>query len=249
MVLSMMQASGDNVPAAAAKAERMLASGYKKLTAYEVSGGGFEWWGKKPAHAALTAYGLMQFADMARVFDVDKEMVARTRTWLLGKRDGKGGFVTGGGRYGHFMGGSKEARSAYIAYALLYSGEKKGQMQAEIGLLEKRAQSTENAYELAVAACALAEAKRPSAALARARLLKLQKKVGSLLGTGSITGSGPRDLRVETTAFAEQAGTAARALADPGDDVEAKDLLVELGPDAQDEAGGSDAPPPPASAA
>jgi hypothetical protein len=202
MVLSMMQTSGDNVPAAAAKAERMLASGYKKLTAYEVSGGGFEWWGKKPAHAALTAYGLMQFADMARVFDVDKEMVARTRTWLLGKRDGKGGFVTGGGRYGHFMGGSKEARSAYIAYALLYSGEKKGQMQAEIGLLEKRAQSTENAYELAVAACALAEAKRPSAALARARLLKLQKKDGSLLGTGSITGSGPRDLRVETTAFA-----------------------------------------------
>jgi A-macroglobulin TED domain len=202
MVLGMLQASGDNIPAAAAKARGMLANGYKKLVAYEVSGGGFEWWGKKPAHAALTAYGLMQFTDMARVFDVDKDMVARTRTWLLGKRDGKGGFVTGGGRYGHFMGGSKEARSAYIAYSLLYAGESAANMQAEIGWLEKRAQSTDNAYELGVAACALAEANQPSAALARERLRKLQKKDGSLLGSGSITGSGERDLAVETTAFA-----------------------------------------------
>ena len=34
---------------------------------YEVSGGGFEWFGNNPAHEALTAYGLLQFHDMAKV--------------------------------------------------------------------------------------------------------------------------------------------------------------------------------------
>ena len=208
MVLSLLETSGDNLPAAAAKAQKMLASGYEKLTGYEVSGGGFEWWGKKPAHAALTAYGLMQFTDMSKVFEVEADMVVRTRNWLLGKRDGKGGFVTGSGKYGHFMGGSKEARSAYIAYSLLYSGQEPASMKRELDRLEERAKETKNAYELAVAACALAEANsrsaegRPAAAAARARLLELQEKDGSLLGTGSITGSGKRDLRTETTSFA-----------------------------------------------
>ena len=46
--------------------------------------GGFEWFGKDPGHEALTAYGLLQFHDMSRVFAVDQPMVARTRDWLLG---------------------------------------------------------------------------------------------------------------------------------------------------------------------
>jgi len=43
---------------------------------------------------ALTAYGLMEFKDMAQVFDVDKEMITRTTKWLNSKRDGKGIFGT-----------------------------------------------------------------------------------------------------------------------------------------------------------
>ncbi len=34
---------------------------------FEVAGGGFEWFGSAPAHEALTAYGALQFQDMAKV--------------------------------------------------------------------------------------------------------------------------------------------------------------------------------------
>ncbi|NJN78609.1 MAG: hypothetical protein HC803_10045 [Saprospiraceae bacterium] len=50
-----------------AKAERFLALGYDKMKGYEVEGGGFDWWGKAPAHEGLTAYGLMQLVDMSKV--------------------------------------------------------------------------------------------------------------------------------------------------------------------------------------
>lgn len=226
MVLSMLKAGGDNLPAVAANAQKMLAVGYKKLTGYEVAGGGFEWWGKQPAHAALTAYGLLQFTDMAQVFEVDEKMVARTRTWLLGKRDGDGGFVTGGGRYGHFQGGSVESRSSYITYALLYSGQEPSSMKVEIDHLAARASSTDNPYELAVAACALTNLEHAAAGSARARLSKMQEPNGSVMGKSSITNSGKRDLRIETTAFAVLSWLAG---ADEGDNEEAQraiDFLI-----------------------
>jgi hypothetical protein len=39
---------------------------------FEVAGGGFDWFGRPPANVTLTAYGLMEFRDMARVHDVDR---------------------------------------------------------------------------------------------------------------------------------------------------------------------------------
>ena len=37
------------------------------LAGFEVQGGGFDWFGSAPAHEALTAYGALQFQDMAKV--------------------------------------------------------------------------------------------------------------------------------------------------------------------------------------
>src|SRR5262249_23682535 len=42
------------------------------------------------ANVLLTAYGLMEFRDMAAVHDVDKSLIERTRQWLLSKRDRDG---------------------------------------------------------------------------------------------------------------------------------------------------------------
>ncbi len=52
---------------------------YAKLAAFESPGGGFEWFGGSPAHEALTAYGLMQFAEMSEAVPglVDSAMVRR----------------------------------------------------------------------------------------------------------------------------------------------------------------------------
>src|SRR6202008_146495 len=74
------------------KTRGLLEVSYKRLTGFESRTKGYEWFGADPGHEALTAYGLMQFTDMSRVRSVDKDMLDRTRAWLLSRRDGKGGF-------------------------------------------------------------------------------------------------------------------------------------------------------------
>ncbi|MDH5597562.1 MAG: TonB-dependent receptor plug domain-containing protein, partial [Cyclobacteriaceae bacterium] len=97
-----------------ARAMRYLTSGYKKLVAYEVTGGGFEWFGYSPAHEGLTAYGLLQFMELGKVSDmVDQKMMDRTYQWLLSRKDGKGGFQQNRGKYG-FSGASSEVNNAYL---------------------------------------------------------------------------------------------------------------------------------------
>ena len=61
---------------------------------------GFEWFGNDPGHETLTAYGLMEFTEMAEVHSVDSELIDRTRGWLLSRRDGNGGFQSVQGKYG-----------------------------------------------------------------------------------------------------------------------------------------------------
>ncbi|OAI41885.1 hypothetical protein AYO40_02235, partial [Planctomycetaceae bacterium SCGC AG-212-D15] len=73
-------------PQVVARAKDLLGRGYGKLTSFECMNvpdqkkKGYEWFGgTAPAHEALTAYGLMQFRDMAAVYDVDPIMVERTK--------------------------------------------------------------------------------------------------------------------------------------------------------------------------
>ena len=47
-----------------------ICTGYSKLVGFESAGGGFEWFGGSPGHEALSAYGVLQFEDMAKVRDV-----------------------------------------------------------------------------------------------------------------------------------------------------------------------------------
>jgi hypothetical protein len=72
-----------SAPEVEAKARQYIHLGYQRLLSFEVRGGGFEWFGSSPANHTLTAYGLMEFQDMARVHDVDPNLIARTRRWLL----------------------------------------------------------------------------------------------------------------------------------------------------------------------
>lgn len=203
MALSLMDDGGDSIPALQERAEDLLRKGYAKLAGYEVAGGGFDWWGKAPAHVALSAYGLMQFVDLQRVLPiVDAQLLERTKSFLLSKRDSEGGFVTGQGKYGHFMGGTDDTRSSYVTMALLYAGVPAGELQAEVARLARRAETCEDPYETAICAVGLGLAKHEAAAAARARLLKLRQADGSLQGQQSITASGKPDRAVEATSLA-----------------------------------------------
>jgi hypothetical protein len=106
------------------RAKGLLEVSYKKLTGFESRTKGYEWFGADPGHEALTAYGLMQFTDMAQVRNVDKDMLDRTRAWLLSRRDGNGGFSRNAKALDSFGGAPADTTNAYIVWALIESGRK-----------------------------------------------------------------------------------------------------------------------------
>jgi hypothetical protein len=61
------------------KAEEYLNVGYQKLLTFERPGGGFDWWGNGPPLVWLSAYGLQEFSDMAKVYPIDKGVIERTQ--------------------------------------------------------------------------------------------------------------------------------------------------------------------------
>ncbi len=77
-------------PEIAAKAEGFIAQGYQRLLTFEVPGGGFSWFGNPPANKILTAYGLMEFSDMAKVHEVDAALISRTQQWLASQQQPDG---------------------------------------------------------------------------------------------------------------------------------------------------------------
>ncbi len=73
LALDYMKHTKKLTPETHAKAEGYIANGYQRLLTFEVPGGGFSWFGQAPANKILTAYGLMEFNDMAKVSDVDPQ--------------------------------------------------------------------------------------------------------------------------------------------------------------------------------
>ena len=139
---------------------------------------------------------------MANVYDVDMGMVDRTKTWLLGRRDGKGNYPHDGTDHHSFGGRSLPVTNAYVTYALLQAGTPADELATELDAMVARI-STADPYELALIACALHLTDRTEVELARGRLADMQADDGSLPGAKStITMSGGRDLLVETAGFA-----------------------------------------------
>ncbi len=82
LALDYMKRTNKLTPEVHAKAEGYIANGYQRLLTFEVPGGGFSWFGQAPANKILTSYGLMEFSDMSKVYDVDPRLIQRTQQWL-----------------------------------------------------------------------------------------------------------------------------------------------------------------------
>lgn len=207
MVMQYLQANDVAAPELVARTKGMLERGYDKLVSYESDSEGYEWFGRAPAHEALTAYGLLEFADMKAVFgDVDPAMVARTASWLKGRRDGKGGFQRDSKALDSFGRAAPEVTNAYIVYSLAEAGMIGG-FEAELAVQKQAADSVSDPYRLALAANALLAAGETAVGRAAAkRLAAMQSKEGHFPGADhSITRSGGVNLDIETTALAVMA--------------------------------------------
>lgn len=195
-------------PALLERTHKLLDSGYKKLSGFESPKKGYEWFGGDPGHEALTAYGLLEFADMKDVYGtVDAAMLARTGAWLKSRRDGQGGYLRDAKALDSFGRAAPEVTDAYITWALVSAGETG--LDKEIAKSASLAERTQDAYQLALAAGTLLErgagASTPSNTVraAAAKLAAMQDNNGAWTKADhSITRSGGLNLHIETTSLA-----------------------------------------------
>ncbi len=209
LILDYLRESNQARPEVAGRAQELLARGYRKLTGFECLNTGknqregYEWFGgTAPAHEALTAYGLLEFRDMVRVYPVDQAMVQRTRNYLMSRRDGKGGFQRNPRAVDHFGRAPDNITNAYIVWALTEGG-KEDDVTRELNALAEQAKTSADAYFLALVGNSLLNRDRRNEAndLLK-KLADAQKPDGHLDARTSITGSGGRDLQIETTSLA-----------------------------------------------
>lgn len=156
LVLQYLRDTDTATPELEMRALDFIAQGYQRLVSYEVPGGGFEWFGNTPAHPILTAYGLLQFTDMDRVYAVDPAVITRTRNWLLSLQQDDGRFRAAAegiheGATNNFRDSDLRA-TAYITYALLESGVAGPQIERAMAWIGQNRATATDPYTLGLIA-------------------------------------------------------------------------------------------------
>jgi A-macroglobulin TED domain/Alpha-2-macroglobulin family/Carboxypeptidase regulatory-like domain/MG2 domain/A-macroglobulin receptor binding domain/Alpha-2-macroglobulin bait region domain len=156
LALDYMKRTKKLTPEVHAKAEGYIANGYQRLLTFEVPGGGFSWFGKAPANKILTAYGLMEFSDMSKVYDVDPKLILRTQQWLAGQQQSDGSwkpdtYFINEGATNRFN--SDVLRiTAYLAWSLENTGYEGPAVEKAKQFIEKNMSAKMDTYTLAVVA-------------------------------------------------------------------------------------------------
>lgn len=200
LVLDLLRRTGASRPEVESRALSLLEDGYKKLTAYECKSGGFDWWGRDPAHEGLTAYGILEFTDMSHVFNVDKKLIDRTVDWLYKRRDGKGGWTLNPNSLHGWQ--NDPVVDCYIVWALAEAGY--GQkFTSEVDKAYQQALTSNDPYQQTLLANALLAMKDERGKALLARLREKQEANGSWAGNTHSVMYGYGDcFRIETTALA-----------------------------------------------
>lgn len=204
MVLQYLQKHDPGNAETQNKALNYIKDGYNRLADYETKVDGFDWWGRAPGHVALTAYGLLEFSDMMKVYDkVDEQMIMRTINYLLKNRDGKGGFVLSRGCDG-FGNAIYDVQTAYVLYALSEQTLKKVSLDKEYNKAKQNAMNSKDLYLTGLMAMIAYNNGFSKDYKSFMKIIKRGLKVKDLNGITSkstITRSGERDNNTETIAI------------------------------------------------
>lgn len=140
------------------KAESLMSAGYQRLLTFEHAGGGFSWFGEQDGapFLSVTAFGLMEFGDMAKVQIVDPAMIDRTTRWLLGQQAADGSWMGDQSEFFTFQ-TSLLRNTAFVVWALASSGYKgpelaKGLAFVKQGMGTATGMGMPDAYSLGIVA-------------------------------------------------------------------------------------------------
>jgi 5-hydroxyisourate hydrolase-like protein (transthyretin family) len=180
MILDYMQRTGQDNPGIRKKAENYISDGYQKLLQFEAKQGGFSFFRvagapqevfsgtvyRSNAQRILTAYGLMLFTDMGKVYQIDRTIIPRIQQWLISQMNDDHW-----GADSHFGAASSArnndfAATGYITWALLHSGidkDDKGIKKAIAYLGKNHTSYGDNPNALSYCALAMINAKENAA--------------------------------------------------------------------------------------
>jgi hypothetical protein len=100
-----------------ARARHYLNLAYAKLLGYREPDGGISYWGKGDPHVSLTAYALRFLTEASEFIEVDPEVIAATRRWLLQQVGPQGAWMERS-RDGKFFEPSAPYITAYVLEVL-----------------------------------------------------------------------------------------------------------------------------------
>lgn len=214
LVLRYLRDNKKGTPELLARGEGYLTTGYQRLLSFEVQGGGFEWFGRAPANQVLTAYGLLEFGDMAKVFPVDEQVIARTQEFLAARQGYDGSWPVDSqnladGLYRESFRGTLTT-TAYVTWALAESGYRGTATDRAVRYLSGRVDGSTDTYSLALALNAMLLLDPPRADSALGVLMERASEGpnGTLsfpAGGSTLTYARGSDADVETTALAASA--------------------------------------------
>ncbi|KPK64239.1 hypothetical protein AMJ83_03150 [candidate division WOR_3 bacterium SM23_42] len=182
LILDYLRQTDQIKPETEMTAEEYISLGYQRLLTFEVAGGGFSWFGDAPANKVLTAYGLMEFNDMAQVYDIDERIIERTARWLRDQQN-KDGSWSPDAQYLHAEAWSRIQKNeilptAYICWALGEIGDRGPAIDKGLDFLKKNLKAANDPYILALVANAFVavDPKSPTTLEILKKLVGMAKK-------------------------------------------------------------------------
>ena len=157
LVLNYMTSTHQITPDLQLKADSLISAGYQRLLTFEHPGGGFSWFGTQDPKPFLsvTAFGVMEFADMAKVHTVDPAMLQRTITWLVSQQQPDGSFTGDTSEFFSFQ-TSTIRNTAFVLWALEAAGYTGPAIDSALAYVKANtAVATQDAYTLGILANAL----------------------------------------------------------------------------------------------
>ncbi len=149
LILDYMKRMGRLTPEIEITARQFINAGYQRLLTFEVRGGGFEWFGRSPANICLTAYGILEFTDMARVHPVDGAVIGRARSWLFARQNHDGSWDE---THRGWTWAGRGSITAFIAWALAESGDQSAELDRALDYLRTHPKELSDNYAKALAA-------------------------------------------------------------------------------------------------
>ncbi len=161
LVLKYLQDNKLSNPEIEQMAYDYIEKGFQKILTYEVRGmnGAFSLYGDPPAENILTAYGLMEFTDLSKVFDVDQGLLERMKEYLFTQQNSDGTFQFQEHHYGGANTSDRLALNAYIGWALSEACGDDPRLEKTISYLKEKMGDVQDGYTLSLIANILVNTK------------------------------------------------------------------------------------------